>query len=110
MTLRKRLTGMLLASVALAGSVLAWTGPVHAAAAVQQAAPAATVAAGPAAAICGLRSVGTRGVYHNCQDTSRRILVTKILTANETFCVLPHADWDVGQWNNIYAAYDEGPC
>ncbi|MFB8385319.1 hypothetical protein ACFYZ6_09815 [Streptomyces rubiginosohelvolus] len=112
MSFRKRLTGGLVASATLAATVLALAAPAGAQMSTSPSRPAgaATAEAAPAAQICGLRKVGDRGVYHNCKGESRRILVTKYFTANETFCVLPNADWDVGQWRNIYAAYDEAPC
>ncbi|WP_426500419.1 hypothetical protein [Streptomyces sp. D54] len=109
MTLRKRLAGGLVASATLAATLVTLVGPARAETPVQPP-RAAAAEADRAAVICSLRQVGERGVYHNCKGESRRILVTKYFTPNETFCVLPNADWDVGQWNNIYAAYDEAPC
>ncbi|MFJ8405705.1 hypothetical protein ACIQ9K_35245 [Streptomyces microflavus] len=109
MSFRMRLTGGLLASATLAATVFTLAVPAQA---LGPDLPSRSVAisAVEAAQVCGLRKVGERGVYHNCLGEKRRILVTKIFTANETFCVLPHSDWDVGSWKNIYAAYDEAPC
>ncbi|MFJ8762138.1 hypothetical protein [Streptomyces cyaneofuscatus] len=109
MSFRKRLTGGLMASATLAATLVTLAGPARAETATPPS-RATAAEANPAAVICGLRKVGERGVYHNCKGESRRILVTKLYTANEIFCVLPNADWDVGQWRNIYAAYDEATC
>ncbi|WP_370947761.1 DUF6355 family natural product biosynthesis protein [Amycolatopsis sp. cg5] len=74
-------------------------------------ASAAPAPAGPAAVQddpCGLHVHSGNGYYRNCGSRSVKILVTKVFTANERFCVGAGTEKFVGTWNNIWNSYVEG--